>query len=412
MLAPAQQLSPRHPLRHQCRWMVGTAAETEKPVAPLLRREGKAKPRGGLRGPHPALLSPETLGADPAVRRSEGPTGAHVVGRLDTYRSLEQRILEGKALAHELTCVMRPGKEVKRGQDGAGARREALSAPWINRAAGSQARWHCGAFRAGSLQHGVPVAGTSVLEAYWRGSNPRGCSLLCWAGDGSSLGAAGWGCPSSSHSCTLFPQVPGYAGAGQLWGSASTLHRVLEECASLLTTFWSTVLPVSPAQHQGKVSTVLGARMGLGARRSRPSSRPRSRLCRVRSRRCVPSSVRRTMPCRARPSGSAAWPGSRTAWSSSSSASVGGTAKLAPFLLYGAALWHGDLTDPVPFSLAVTRTHGVLRKARTNLEVSLPWPPGQSGVPSPWGRAWMWDSWLSAPSASLSHKSPITLLAS
>ncbi|NWZ22082.1 MYOME protein, partial [Asarcornis scutulata] len=168
----------------------------------------------------------ETLGADPAVRRSEGPTGAHVVGRLDTYRSLEQRILEGKALACELTCATHPGKE-----------------------------------------------------------------------------------------------VPGYAGAGQLWGSASTLQRVLEECASLLTTFWSTVLPVSPAQHQGKVSTALGARMGPGVRRSRPPSRPRSRLCRVRSRRCVPSSVRRTMPCRARPSGSAAWPGSRTAWSSSSSAS-------------------------------------------------------------------------------------------
>lgn len=294
------------------------------------------------RGPHPALLSPETLGADPAVRRSEGPTGAHVVGRLDTYRSLEQRILQGKALARELTCVTRPalglpnhllpGKEVKRGQDGAGgrillcgpgARSEAPSLPRINHAGSSEARWQCGGFRARSLQHGVPVAGTSVLEAYWRGSSPgavASTALLCWAGDSSSLGAAGCRCPSSTHSCTLLPQVPGCTGAGHLWGSASTLHRVLEECASLLTTFWSTVLPVSPAQHQGKVSTVLGAggAIGLDACHSRHSSRPRSRLYRVRSRRCVPSSLRRRMPCRARLSNSAAWPGSRTAWSSSS----------------------------------------------------------------------------------------------
>lgn len=62
----------------------------------------------------------------------------------------------------------------------------------------------------------------------------------------------GWRCSSSIRSRTLFPQVPGCIGAGHLWGSASTLHRVLEECASLLTTFWSTVLPVGPAQHQGK----------------------------------------------------------------------------------------------------------------------------------------------------------------
>lgn len=37
-------------------------------------------------------------------------------------------------------------------------------------------------------------------------------------------------------------------------------------------------------------------------------------------------------------------------------------------------LQHRDLTDPISLSLspAVTRTHNVLRKARTNLEVSLP----------------------------------------
>lgn len=64
------------------------------------------------------------------MRKSEGLTGAHVVGHLDTYRALEQHILEGKTLACELMCVTRPalglsncqlpGKEVKHGQDGAG----------------------------------------------------------------------------------------------------------------------------------------------------------------------------------------------------------------------------------------------------------------------------------------------------
>ncbi|XP_021260425.1 myomegalin-like isoform X5 [Numida meleagris] len=106
----------------------------------------------------------EPCRADPPVKRSKGPVGAHVVGCLDTYRSLEQRILEGKALAHELMCLSRPAL-------------------------------------------GLSSAGK---------------------------------------------EVPGCAGAGHLWGSASTLHHVLEECASLLTTFWSTVLPVGPAQHQGK----------------------------------------------------------------------------------------------------------------------------------------------------------------
>ncbi|XP_071897792.1 myomegalin isoform X3 [Anas platyrhynchos] len=114
----------------------------------------------------------ETLGADPAVRRSEGPTGAHVVGRLDTYRSLEQRILEGKALAHELTCVMRPGKEVKRGQDGAGARREALSAPWINRAAGSQARSR--GMRAQDSFGAVPAPCTACWRSVPLSSPPSG----------------------------------------------------------------------------------------------------------------------------------------------------------------------------------------------------------------------------------------------
>lgn len=125
------------------------------------------------------------------MRRSEGPTGAHVVGCLDTYRSLEQHILEGKALARELTCATRPGKEVKRGQDGAGARREAPSAPRINRAAGSQARWHCGAFRAGSSQHGVPVA-------YWRGSSPGAVPCCVGLGTAARWVQQGGGAPAAA----------------------------------------------------------------------------------------------------------------------------------------------------------------------------------------------------------------------
>ncbi|KAF1611335.1 Myomegalin, partial [Eudyptes chrysolophus] len=175
----------------------------------------------------------EPRGADPPVRKSEGPTGAHVVGHLDTYRALEQHILEGKALAHELMCLMHP----------------ALGLP---------------------------------------------------------------NCPLPGK------EDPGWAGTGHLWGSTSTLHHILEECVSLLAAFWSTVLPVGPAQHQGKVSIGLAGRWGwMLACCSSRSSCPRSRHYRVRSRRCGPSSPRGRMLCRAQPSGCAAQPSSRTAWSSS-----------------------------------------------------------------------------------------------
>ncbi|NXF44874.1 MYOME protein, partial [Oceanites oceanicus] len=177
----------------------------------------------------------EPRGADPPVRKSEGQTGAHVVGRLDTYQALEQHILEGKALARELMCLTHP----------------ALGLP------------NC------------PLPGKEAL---------------------------------------------GWAGTGHLWGSASTLHRILEECASLLAAFWSTVLPASSAQHQGKVSSGPGAGRAVGLcapSHSSRSSRPRSRRYRARSRHCRPSSLRGRMLCRAQPSGCAAQPSSRTAWSSS-----------------------------------------------------------------------------------------------
>lgn len=41
-------------------------------------------------------------------------------------------------------------------------------------------------------------------------------------------------------------------------------------------------------------------------------------------------------------------------------------------------------------SPAVTRTHNVLRKARTNLEVSLPWRPVWDGVGVPVLMPWGW----------------------
>nr|XP_009937609.1 PREDICTED: LOW QUALITY PROTEIN: myomegalin-like [Opisthocomus hoazin] len=49
-----------------------------------------------------ALGMEEPLSADPPVRKSERLTGTHAIGSLDTYRALEQHILEGKVLAGEL----------------------------------------------------------------------------------------------------------------------------------------------------------------------------------------------------------------------------------------------------------------------------------------------------------------------
>ncbi|KAM6078568.1 LOW QUALITY PROTEIN: myomegalin-like [Theristicus caerulescens] len=172
----------------------------------------------------------EPRGADPPVRKSEGPMGLHVVGCLDTYRALEQHVLEGKALARELVCLTRP----------------ALGLP------------------------SCPLPGKEAL---------------------------------------------GWAGAGHLWGSASTLHRVLEECASLLTAFWSTTLPVSPAQHQGKEQALQGEIAALRAQLSEREDALQSMAERLRS-----------------------------------------TAQLK------------DSMEQFIVS-QLTRTHNVLRKARTNLEV-------------------------------------------
>lgn len=206
--------------------------------------------RGANSGPHPDC-STEPRGADMLVRKSEGLMGAHVVGHLDTYQALEQHIVEGKALARELMCLTRPalglpncllsGKEVKRGQDGVGS------------------SWGPDPQCTVCYLASKPRTSPEACRGSWRqGAFPNAAStaLPRWAEHGHSPGAAGWGCPSSTRSCTPLLQALGCTGTGQrhLWGSASTLHGILEECVSLLTAFWSTVLPVNPSQHQGKVS--------------------------------------------------------------------------------------------------------------------------------------------------------------
>ncbi|XP_037999973.1 myomegalin-like isoform X5 [Motacilla alba alba] len=256
----------------------------------------------------------EPHGADVLLRKSEGPKGAHVVGRLDTYRALEQHIVEGKALARELMCLTRPalglpncslpGKEVKRGQHGAGSswgpdpQRTVLDVAPEPRTSPEGCR--------DSRRQGASSPG-----------NAAGSALLCRAEHGHSPGAAGWGCPGSTRSRTLLPQALGWTGTGQghLWGSASTLHGILEECVSLLTAFWSTVLPVSPAQHQGKEQVLQGEIAAL-----------RARLCERED--ALQSTARR----------------------------LRSTAQLK------------DSMEQFIVS-QLTRTHSVLRKARTNLEV-------------------------------------------
>ncbi|XP_041885703.1 myomegalin-like isoform X5 [Corvus kubaryi] len=256
----------------------------------------------------------EPHGADVLVRKSEGLTGAHVVGCLDTYRALEQHIIEGKALARELMCLTRPalglpscplpGKEVKCGQHRAGSTWGPDPLRTVHNVA-PEPRSSPEACRAGRRQ-GVSSPG-----------NAAGTALPRWAEHCQCPGAVGWGCPSSTCSRTLLPQALGWTGTGQghLWGSASTLHGILEECVSLLTAFWSTVLPVSPAQHQGKEQVLQGEIAALRAQLSEREDALQSTAKRLHS-----------------------------------------TAQLK------------DSMEQFIVS-QLTRTHNVLRKARTNLEV-------------------------------------------
>ncbi|XP_064575387.1 myomegalin isoform X3 [Zonotrichia leucophrys gambelii] len=249
----------------------------------------------------------EPRGADVLLRKSEGLMGAHVVGRLDTYRALEQHMVQGKALARELMCLTRPAlglpncplpaKEVKRGQDGAGS-------SW-----GPDPRCTSELYMAPE-----PTSSPEGCRGSWRqgASRPGNAAQLCRA---ERPAAAGWGCPGSSCSRTLLPQGWTGTGQGHLWGSASTLHGILEECVSLLAAFWSTVLPVSAAQHQGKEQVLQGE---IAALRARLSEREDALQSTARRLRC--------------------------------------TAQLK------------DSMEQFIVS-QLTRTHSVLRKARTNLEV-------------------------------------------
>ncbi|XP_077038028.1 myomegalin isoform X5 [Agelaius phoeniceus] len=257
----------------------------------------------------------EPRGADVLLRKSEGLTGAHVVGRLDTYRALEQHIVEGKALARELMCLTRPAlglpscplpaKEVKRGQDGAGS-------SW-----GPDPRCTSVHYVAPEPRSSPEGCRGSWRQGASRPGNAAGTAQLCRAEQGHSPAAAGWGCPGSTCSRTLLPQALGWTGTGQghLWGSASTLHGILEECVSLLAAFWSTLLPVSPAQHQGKEQVLQGEIAALRARLSEREDALQNTARRLRS-----------------------------------------TAQLK------------DSMEQFIVS-QLTRTHSVLRKARTNLEV-------------------------------------------
>ncbi|XP_065505111.1 putative neuroblastoma breakpoint family member 8 isoform X2 [Caloenas nicobarica] len=251
----------------------------------------------------------EPCGVDPPMRKSEGPTGTHVIGHLDTYRALEQHVLEGKVLARELMCLMRPalyllpGKEVMHGQDRADGSWGTDPALWTLHKGAPEPTSSPEPFRAGTWQ-GVPTPRAVPSTA-----------LLCWAGHGGSLVAAGCGCPSGTCSRTPLSQALGCAGTGHLWGSASALHRVLEECASLLAAFWSTPLPGSPAQHRGKEQALQGEIAALRAQLSEREDALQSTAERLRS-----------------------------------------TAQLK------------DSMEQFIVS-QLTRTHNVLRKARTNLEV-------------------------------------------
>ncbi|KAM6262086.1 LOW QUALITY PROTEIN: myomegalin-like [Porphyrio hochstetteri] len=261
----------------------------------------------------PAWRMDEPCVADPPARKSEGPTGAHVIGHLDTYRALEQHILEGKALAHELMCLTRPplglpkcplpGQEVRCGSDGAGGGwgPDPHSSQAQDQPRGSQ-RWQATG-SPGSLQPGgggwcCPGLGTVSPGVQRDAGAPKHL-------------------PPSTCLHTLVPQALGWAGAGHLWGSASTLHRVLEECASFLAAFWRAALPVSAAQHQGKEQALEGEIAALRAQLSEREGALQSTAEQLRSMAQLKDSMEQFIVSQ------------------------------------------------------LTRTHSVLRKARTNLEVKV-----------------------------------------
>ncbi|XP_053928854.1 myomegalin isoform X2 [Cuculus canorus] len=231
----------------------------------------------------------EPCGTNPPLRKSEGMTGAHVVGCLDTYQALEQHILEGKALAYELMCLSRPalglpgcllpGKEVKHGQDRAGDSRGTAPALRTMCKASSESATSLEPCRAG------------VWQSASRPRTVAGTALSCEAGHGGSPDA---GAPAAPAPAPLSCRSWG----GRAWGTSG-------EVPATCTT----------SSRSARLSLLLSG--ALCCPSALPKTRARSRHCRARSQHCGPSSLRGRMLCRAQPSSCAAQPGSRTAWSTS-----------------------------------------------------------------------------------------------
>uniref|UniRef100_A0A8C4UWZ7 Phosphodiesterase 4D interacting protein n=1 Tax=Falco tinnunculus TaxID=100819 RepID=A0A8C4UWZ7_FALTI len=216
----------------------------------------------------------EPRGADPLAKKGKEPTQAHVVACPNTYRALEQRILKGKGLAHELMSLMHPATRLP----------------------------------------SCPLPGKEVL---------------------------------------------GWSGMGHLCSSASTLHSILEECTSLLTAFWSTVLPVSPAQHQDKEQALQGEIATLQARLAEREDALQSMAHQLQSTAQLKDKMEQFIVTHC------TWPGWHPA---------AGWHRQAGLVPMRVGRLHSTGTSPTPsLSLTVTRTHNMLRKARTNLEVSSPW---------------------------------------
>ncbi|XP_030903084.2 myomegalin isoform X4 [Melopsittacus undulatus] len=234
-------------------------------------------------------------GPDPLVKKSEGLTRAHVIGCLDTYRALEQHILEGKALACELMCLTRPalglnncllpGKQVKCGQNRSGSRWGPDILKSMCKVA-PEPNFSPEACRAAKQLTASSLGLLPVLPC--SGGLARVSPWVQW--DVGAL-AASAPVPLSCRPCS-----------GQAQGTSGAAPA---PCMA----FWSNVCLSSLPS---------GA---LCCPSAQPSTRARSRCYRMRSQRCGHSSLKGRMLCRAQLSGCAARRSSRTAWSSSLSAS-------------------------------------------------------------------------------------------
>ncbi|XP_061859147.1 myomegalin [Colius striatus] len=77
--------------------------------------------------------------------------------------------------------------------------------------------------------------------------------------------------------------LPGKQAPGQLWGSASALHRVLERCAALLAAFWSGTWLPGPARRQPQEQALHGEITALRAQLAEREEALQSTAQRLRS---------------------------------------------------------------------------------------------------------------------------------